>query len=205
MQIIPMSSIIWSFTPVCCDGSVYDTPRYILPSISRGRAFNRINKTQWPFRQTVLFSFAADISNGRRRRLFRLSGKTARVFDYLSVAKIETPRRESDIGRRVYPPRRCTIVSHFLENNFARNETRDLFFFTDWIEFCFPFDDDEFFLKKGSFLLLVSCSSISEREYNCRNPTYLRKFCLTCFKIIRMDARHSASLIQGYLGLRDHG
>lgn len=87
MQIIPMSSIIWSFTPVCCDGSVYDTPRYILPSISRGRAFNRINKTQWPFRQTVLFSFAADISNGRRRRLFRLSGKTARVFDYLSVAK----------------------------------------------------------------------------------------------------------------------
>lgn len=201
MQIIPMSSIIWSFTPVCCDGSVYDTPRYILPSISRGRAFNRINKTQWPFRQTVLFSFAADISNGRRRRLFRLSGKTARVFDYLSVAKIETPRRESDIGRRLPAATMHHLVSSRIIR--AQRKSRSLLFHgSDRI--LFAFDDDEFFLKKGSFLL-ASCSSISEREYHCTSSSYLRKFCLTCFKIIRMDARHSASLIQGYLGLRDHG
>lgn len=203
-----MSSIIWSFTPVCCDGSVYDTPRYILPSISRGRAFNRINKTQWPFRQTVLFSLAADISNGRRRRLFRLSGKTARVFDYLSVAKIETPRRESDIGRRVYPPRRCTIVSRFLENNTRATKVAIPSFSRIGSNFVFPSTMTSSFWKRDRFFSRPP-SSISKREYHCRSPSYLGKFCLTCFKIIRMDARHSASLIQGYLGrslwLRDHG
>lgn len=85
----------------------------------------------------------------------------------------------------------------------AQRKSRSLLFHgSDRI--LFAFDDDEFFLKKGSFLL-ASCSSISEREYHCTSSSYLRKFCLTCFKIIRMDARHSASLIQGYLGLRDHG
>lgn len=126
MQIIPMSSIIWSFTPVCCDGSVYDTPRYILPSISRGRAFNRINKTQWPFRQTVLFSFAADISNGRRWRLFRLSGKTVRVFDYLSVAKIETPRRTlADVSTRRDDAPSFLVFSRIIR---AQRKSRSLLF-----------------------------------------------------------------------------
>lgn len=164
MQIIPMSSIIWSFTPVCCDGSVYDTPRYILPSISRGRAFNRINKTQWPFRQTVLFSFAADISNGRRRRLFRLSGKTARVFDYLSVAKkskhLVASRTLADVSS---PPRRCTIVSRFLENNTRTTKVAIPSFSRIGSNFVFPSTMTSSFWKRDRFFSHPP-SSISERE-----------------------------------------
>lgn len=71
MQIIPMSSIIWSLTPlwVCLRHVSLD----ITYDIAR-KSVNRINKTHRPFRQTVLFSRRGDYfdrATRGSRRLFR--------------------------------------------------------------------------------------------------------------------------------------
>lgn len=170
---------------------VYDTPRYILPSISRGRVFNRINKTHWPFRQTILFSWRGYFERATRGESATISvvgknGTRLRFAIYLSVAakhrRNTSSRHESDIGRRV---RQLRFHFRLLEKPKSRNRdifsiASDSFYFQRWVRNHRWFR----FFGKGLFLLAF-CSSISERKTIVED---IGKVFFTRFKIWRWCA-----------------
>lgn len=119
MQIIPMSSIIWSLTPVCLRHVSLD----ITCDIAR-KSINRINKTHWPFRQTVLFSWRGYFERATTRgesATISVVGKTARVFDSRFICRGKPPSKHLIASLRrtladVFEPK-CSNRLRFLENN----------------------------------------------------------------------------------------